>query len=461
MHYTTLQTQQRLTLAPTPLAQGGEGAIHTVQGRPDLVAKLYTQHTAARARKLQAMIAAPPVDPEASRGGCSIAWPTDLLTDAQGGTVGVLMPRVTGQELQFLLRPQLRQKALPAFTYEALLVVGHNLAAAYEAVHQQGHAICDTNPLNSLVDDQGRVTLVDCDSMQVVDPATGRVHRCPVGVDLFTPPEYQGRRYDSYDSGPGHDAFGLAVLLFMLLMEGTHPFAGRPNPQKLPKHPLDRIADRIGAGAFPYLKATAQGYQPRPASPPLTLLSPALRQLVSTCFVDGHADPDQRPSATAWQAALADELQHLNTCSHHNYHRYPAHLATCPWCERQRRLRIDPFGPLAPPPPTPPRRPQPRPAPPVSPTRTPAQWQGWLQHQVPVAPQSPTGTPIAATPTKVQRAASPLLQSPTGRLRTTQLAHLFSKLTTAATLRAAPIRVSGQANAAVPTRVNGPRLHHP
>ena len=54
----------------------------------------------------------------------------------------------------------------------------------------------------------------------------GSYYRCPVGKPEFTPPELQGRLFAHLDRAPEHDLFGLAVLIFQLLMEGTHPFAG-------------------------------------------------------------------------------------------------------------------------------------------------------------------------------------------------------------------------------------------
>src|SRR5712691_4689158 len=74
--------------------------------------------------------------------------------------------------------------------------------------------------------DTALVTLVDTDSFQVCEPHNGVVYRCPVGKPEFTPPELQGCPFAQVDRAPEHDLFGLAVLLFQLLMEGTHPFAG-------------------------------------------------------------------------------------------------------------------------------------------------------------------------------------------------------------------------------------------
>lgn len=337
------RTGQGIVIDTSQGRSGAEGTVYPLRKIRGVVAKVYHAPTRQHERKLRAMLATPPVDPEAARGGRSIAWPTDLLLDTKGTTVGFVMPEVKGKEVQYLLRPKKRREAFPAFTYEAALIAAHNFAAAYEALHAQGHAVCDTNPLNSLVRPDARVALVDCDSMQVADPSSSAVYRCPVGIVEYTPPEYQGLRYDAYTSGPGHDRFGLAVLLFMLLMEGTHPFAARVRHGATADPSTDSLQGRIQNGRFPYLKSTCGPYLPRPSSPPFTLLSPTIRRLFSTCFVDGHRDPLRRPGATAWRLALGDEIIALVRCSRNDFHVYPSHHARCPWCALKKRVSYDPF----------------------------------------------------------------------------------------------------------------------
>ena len=81
------------------------------------------------------------------------------------------------------------------------------------------------NHSNILVSETAMATLVDTDSFQVRD-LHGKFYRCPVGTKEFTPREMQGKRFSDIDRGPEQDLFGLGVLIFQLLMEGTHPFAG-------------------------------------------------------------------------------------------------------------------------------------------------------------------------------------------------------------------------------------------
>ncbi|MBI4492661.1 MAG: hypothetical protein HY690_07710 [Chloroflexi bacterium] len=139
------------------------------------------------------------------------------------------MPRVdfdTSKLLLSLYNPRDRQLTWPQFTWEYLLRAGRNLASIVAALHSRGYVVGDLNESNVVVTESALVTLVDCDTMQVVDPASGTVYRCSVGKAEYTPPELQGVDFATVDRNPYHDNFALAVLIFILLMEGVHPFAG-------------------------------------------------------------------------------------------------------------------------------------------------------------------------------------------------------------------------------------------
>lgn len=219
---------QILVLDPSAeLGAGGEARIYAAPA--NLAAKIYHRPDEAQARKLAIMVAHPPRDPMLSRGHSSIAWPVDRLREVGGGgrVVGFLMPRVRGlRPLVEFYNPKLRRQNCPFFDYRYLHRTARNLAAAVAAVHSRGHVVGDLNESNVLASETALVTLVDTDSFQVRDPKTGATHRCPVGKPEFTPPELQGKAFRKLDRSTEHDAFGLAVLLFQLLMEGAHPFAG-------------------------------------------------------------------------------------------------------------------------------------------------------------------------------------------------------------------------------------------
>jgi formylglycine-generating enzyme required for sulfatase activity len=325
------------------LGTGGEARIFVVPEHPLLVAKVYHRRADQYTRKLKAMLADPPSDPTISSGHVSIVWPTDLLTEhhAQGPCVGFLMPRLTGMApIIDFFHPRTRRAACPLFNYLYLHRTARNLAACFHALHEKGYVIGDVNESNILVKETAMVSMVDTDSFQIPDRASGEVYRCPVGKPDYTPRELHGAPFDQEDRTTEHDLFGLAVLLFQLLMEGTHPFAGVYRGRG--EAPI--IEERIASGDFPFVKKWRARFVPPPAAPKLEILHPRLRELFLLCFCEGHREPAQRPSAAAWRDALTQAESDLITCPANEQHRYGSHLAGCPWCDRVLQLGgLDPF----------------------------------------------------------------------------------------------------------------------
>jgi formylglycine-generating enzyme required for sulfatase activity len=325
------------------LGVGGEAGIFLVTSDPLLVAKIYHRPTDQYMRKLEVMLANPPTDPTAGQGHISIAWPTDLLNadSPAGRCAGFLMPRVTDMlRIMDFFNPRTRRTKSPLFSYLYLHRTARNLAASFHALHEKGYVVGDVNESNILVKETAMVTLVDTDSFQIPDRAAGVVYRCPVGKPEYTPRELHGRPFDREDRLPEHDRFGLAVLLFQLLMEGTHPFDGVYRG----RGEAPSIMTRIAAGHFPFAKEWLGQFAPPASAPEFEILHPRLRELFLRCFCEGHEAPRQRPSAAEWRDALIDTEGELATCNVNEQHRYGRHLAACPWCDRIARLGcLDPF----------------------------------------------------------------------------------------------------------------------
>lgn len=323
----------------SPIGSGGEANIYTVRIRPELVAKVYHQPHGDYARKLAFMIANPPVDPLASSGRVSIAWATELVTDL-GLVVGFLMPKLDTSKAKPIFQyynPSERRKESPTFSYVSLLRTARNLARAVRSVHSRGYVIGDVNESNVLVADDAIVTLVDTDSFQVNDGTT--VYRCTVGKPEYTPPELQGVSFRDVDRSVEHDLFGLGVLIYQLLMEGTHPFGGVFRGQG----EAPELKDRIKAGHFPHGRRGVP-YNPMPLAPSFQMLPVALQELFLLCFEQGHGNPAARPTADVWSKALGVAEDGLVRCGVNGQHYYSGHLGVCPWCERAVKLRgRDPF----------------------------------------------------------------------------------------------------------------------
>jgi len=335
-----ISPNQSLTLT-TELGKGGEAAVYNIAELPDMVAKVYHHPTATRAAKLRAMLVNPPKQPATH---IAIAWPTALLyqhnqqyyvesslnesgSSKDQSFKGFLMPKITGGRPIFqIYNPVLRGQLPYPFSWQALHRTAYNLCAVIQAIHAKGYIIGDLNESNILVNEQALVTLVDCDSFQVTDDE-GITHRCAVGKPEYTAPELHGVILRDVDQTINHDLFGLGVLLFQLLMEGYHPFAG-VLPSKASVGRVDLYA--IREGLFPYNGSSE--ISPPPAAPPINLLHRWVKQSFIRCFEAGHHIPHKRPTARQWQQILGQVEPQLQVCSTNQHHYYFPHRQHCPWC---------------------------------------------------------------------------------------------------------------------------------
>jgi len=333
--------------------RGGEAQIWTIQHDPHLVAKLYHKPTAEHKTKLAAMIATP-----LSRTGAhpTVAWPLQTLYQ-KDSFVGYLMPRAASSlPLFYYYNPARRRRlglphAWPRFAHRT----AQNLAAAVELVHENGHIIGDLNESNVLVTQTAMVTLVDTDSFQiraprpqnwlVTSPAL-QIYRCGVGKAEYTPPELQGVDFKAIDRTPQHDNFALAVLIFYLLMDGFHPFAGvLTTPASVGRVDLYGIKH----GLFPYLHRGPNGQangqllvQPPPNAPAFAQLHPSIQDAFRCTFTDGHTQPDRRVSAKEWKKILHEAGAALVSCPQNATHLYSRHLHHCPTCPPPSAQAVQP-----------------------------------------------------------------------------------------------------------------------
>ncbi len=312
------------------VGHGGEATVYRVAGYLNRLAKIY--EPAPRPNypgKLGWMVTYPPENPTERLDHASLAWPGGLLFDSKRQLKGYWMPYIQrAVPILDVYNPRRRAAVLPEFDRRYLLRTARNLAAALSALHSSGYVAGDLNESNVLVTPTALVTLIDTDSFQVSEEREGSlvVHPCPVGKPEYTPPELQGQPLAEIVRQPDHDAFGLAVLIFQLLMEGSHPFraqwlaAGDPPPLEV----------RIANGAYPYGDSPAYPVKPPQNALGIETLHPWLVEMFRRCFVDGHRDPRWRPGPDLWLRTLQEVEQAQVCCSAGHY--YSSHLVDCPYC---------------------------------------------------------------------------------------------------------------------------------
>ena len=374
------------------LGSGGEGAVYGLISHPDLVAKIYHSHrrTDAVVDKLDVMINYPPRTEDDQTGHLFVAWPGHLVYDAASEVIGFLMPKVEKTNSLFeYYNPALRRRNAPHIHYANLCSVARSLATALDRLHGSGYVVGDINESNAYITENEHVTLIDADSFQITDYQTTppTIYRCVVGKPEYTPPELQGVSFADVDRNIHHDRFALAVVIYQLLMEGTHPFRGiytgaGEKPQ---------METCISRGHFLHSVSRSVPLRPVPSAVEWNALHEDIRALFRKCFDDGHSDPQSRPAPRDWVDALDEAMRYLRQCPRNASHWYFAKQAPapgsmeCTWCERAANIGIESFpdhpgaqifaprspiqspSPTTPPPVQPPAIPPPTQLPPPSP----------------------------------------------------------------------------------------------
>jgi len=321
----------RSILLGKKLGSGGEGAVYETPSRGnDIAAKIY--HHAVSVEKQEKLLYMANVANESLNK--IAAWPLETLHASVNGPIcGFLMPKVVGYEpIHHLYSPGHRKQSYPDKDWAFLVNTARNVAAAFAVIHQHNHIISDVNPNLVFVSGNSVVKLIDCDSFQIVD--NGKHYLSEVGVPHFTPPELQGHSsFRGIKRTRNHDNFGLALLIFHILLMGRHPFSGVYSGAG--DMPLEKSITqfRYAFGRNAANKTTA----PPPNSVKPDILPTGIANLFEQAFTDQGVNLNGRPSATEWIAALESLKGQIRSCGYESAHKYYGGLSDCPWCIQEKK----------------------------------------------------------------------------------------------------------------------------
>lgn len=307
----------RIIIKDEPLSSGGEGEIREIlSGATDYgncCIKIYFQkkRTPQQEAKIIFMSDNPPEMITGS--GFMIGWPIEPVYDASKSFLGFIMPlafdgsrqlvNLTALKISRRLGEAWHEKYDRSSRYALLcrLKLMHNIAIPIYLLHHTGkYVLKDFKPQNVLVTHDGKVTIVDMDSVQICDngkllfPGTA-------ATDLYIPTEF-------YTCGTGGNAsipidkswdnFALGVVFYQILF-GLHPYVVTPKEQK--DADSNEISSNISSDLFPFGHNAdkIQGYPT--LHDKFKVLPTEVQTLFRRCF---NADPANRPSADEWGMAL-------------------------------------------------------------------------------------------------------------------------------------------------------------
>lgn len=304
---------------------GGEGRVCLVNGNSKVVAKLYLDKALQKGDKtgkIKAMCAL--YDNELAKFS---ALPQKAIYDSNGKVVGFIMEYLNlndFKEIHLLYGTKDRKKHFDYADWGFMVHSAKNLACAVETLHNKGIVIGDINESNILVDENAMIKLIDCDSYQV--EYNSKFYLCEVGKPEYTAPELQGKSFKGIHRTKNHDSFGLAIMIFQILMLAKHPYTGINAPH-----------DRGEAIEKGYYCFGSNSLQPNPNSAQwyYSQLFSTLNYEVKELFERAFTTNLSRPTAKEWINALDNLERGLHTCTLNKKHKYYGN--SCIWCKLEKR----------------------------------------------------------------------------------------------------------------------------
>ena len=308
------RAKESITLEDSAFSSGGEGEVRGVKSAPDrfknVCVKIYYQ--AKRSKQLEDkinfMVANPPAKVEGP--GFMIGWPIATIYDNTSKFLGFMMPLAPkgSKQLVNLTALKLNRKldqvwfdkydrAIGKNALIARLKLINNISIPIHLLHSTGkYVLKDFKPQNVLVTHNGRVTIVDMDSLQITD-SSRLLFPATAATDGYMPKEF-------YIDNIGHDAnvplnkswdlFAIGVVFYQLIF-GLHPFV--VTPWVLKDDSCNDITQNIAQGLFPFgeMQQKIRGY-PEPHNN-FKVIPPNVQSLFKRAFGDSASS---RPSAEEW-----------------------------------------------------------------------------------------------------------------------------------------------------------------
>ena len=299
------QRQHHLT-ADNAFSSGGEATTYTLPNYPRAIIKIFKPETLRNKQKaeenyqrVKAMVA---IAACRDKGKSFLGWPCVPFFDRSRSFLGFAMYRCSGKPFHvFNGGVNSIRRNFPNWTRKHLLLTAIDFVSKVRFLAEKGVLVNDFNPANFFVDENCRVSFIDCDSYQIPS-AHGAPHITKTYFASHVAPELlRNPQLLQQPRNIHHVEFAAAILVFNIVMCGLHPFAfmGGHNGSNCgsPEENLLQGRCPLGNGNDCLLPA-GNWYNL------WSWLSFNLKSVFIHMFQDGYADPNARPSLAELEKAL-------------------------------------------------------------------------------------------------------------------------------------------------------------
>lgn len=332
-----------------------EGRIYRVSGQ-NLAVKVFTKADPHTMRKISYMVNNPITDltDDYGRQILHLAWPREILRDEAKHFVGYLMPEIRKSVGISTVAGGCNTPGAKAtftdYNWQDNLRTAANLARAVNYLHQRGCIIGDMDSRNILVSTDCSVTFLNTDRFDLTDSLSGIHYRCCTGSEDYLAPELLGRDLNSPSAvfSAHSDDFSLAIHIFRLLMNNTHPFSGKYLDKSRNSAAYNQRPEHMALGRCPFVNHYEDMTIPVGAPllgemMPATLVA-AFRRTFDYDYSTVQEKIPERTAAAQWQAHLELYLRLFGRpgervqCSADPRHVYLNQMGKCGLCSANQRL---------------------------------------------------------------------------------------------------------------------------
>lgn len=255
----------------------------------------------------------------------SALWPQTLIFHYQNEKepIGYLIPA-----FDRTMWREWHECAASHTDFPTRLRAAKNLTECVKYLHAKGCAAGHLSDRTILTND-GQVKLIS------VDAIAGHTKKALLQYAQFSPDRYYHANNDGTPFDPYYcDCFALAVLIFMMIMNGSHPFhavndkierdhneSDTPTSTQFPWSACAEVFSYDSVSSFQAIFPQNPEYQHLPAR---------LRVMFYRVF--SNLQPNTLPNPTEWYELLTDLKTNALRCTANKAHWYDRHQGYCPRC---------------------------------------------------------------------------------------------------------------------------------
>lgn len=181
-----------------------------------------------------------------------------------------------------------------------------NIAIAIHILHSTDRYILkDLKPQNILVNYNGKVSLIDMDSIQITENSNLLFAATAMTPD-FMPPEFYTKNVGKSNDVPidkSWDYFAISVIFYQLIF-GLHPYV--VTPKNLPDTSTNDISENIHRNLFPFGPNNSEIESYPPLHGNFKKIPTEIQNLFKSAFSN---QPSSRPAPTEWVKVIKSYIK--------------------------------------------------------------------------------------------------------------------------------------------------------